>query len=178
MDCNLREQIFFSSNYHGNVIQNRISHSTNARSIYSQRSPIYQLVLNFLASLQRDGSLYLSQRLLALGPATAGPGAPDFTLRDPELLPTSGRHLEMIAILFVVRWGIEPRAFSPQLFQCDGPQSTPPPRHIIIWFHAAINTCKWKIFFVGFAIGQSKSHLIHLNYFGTVFYIFSIMSVK
>ena len=124
MDFNLRKYIFF---FHqitmGMYFKTEFRFPPTPAAVIANFRQFISFVWIFSPLYSELGdSIYLrcEEPLLALGPATAGPGAPDFTLRDPELLPTSGRHLEMMAILFVGRWEIVPRAFLPQLFQCDG----------------------------------------------------------
>ena len=57
--------------------KNRMSHSTNARSIYSQRSPIYQLVLFLLAFLLASlGAPIYLRGSSHWGPPLQAPGSP------------------------------------------------------------------------------------------------------
>jgi hypothetical protein len=98
-------------------IENRISHSTNARSIYSQRSPIYQLVLNLLAFLLASWEPLFISGAPRIGAHQRRPRGPRLLVQGPRL--TGNRYLHRLLprtdsnlpeSLFVARWGIEPRA--------------------------------------------------------------------
>jgi len=110
-----------SSNYHGNEIQNRISHSTNARSIYSQRSPIYQLVLNLLAFLLASWEPLFISGAPRIGARHCRPRGPRLHSQGPRIATNIRSSPGNDSNYFRgPGGGIEPRAFSPQLFQCDG----------------------------------------------------------